>query len=113
MTEENLNNNTMENKTNSVVKNTKKRGYRKNYNKKTVAQEKVGAEKKTTRKRATKKEEFRFKKPNIKIIPLGGIEEIGKNITVFEYENDIIVVDCGLEFPTDDMLGIDLVIQDV
>lgn len=113
MTEENLNNNTMENKTNSVVKNTKKRGYRKNYNKKTEAQEKVVVEKKTTRKRATKKEEFRFKKPNIKIIPLGGIEEIGKNITVFEYENDIIVVDCGLEFPTDDMLGIDLVIPDV
>lgn len=113
MTEENLNNNTMENKTNSVVKNTKKRGYRKNYNKKVEAQEKVVAEKKTTRKRATKKEEFRFKKPNIKIIPLGGIEEIGKNITVFEYENDIIVVDCGLEFPTDDMLGIDLVIPDV
>ena len=103
----------MENKTNSVVKNTKKRGYRKNYNKTTEAQEKVVAEKKTTRKRATKKEEFRFKKPNIKIIPLGGIEEIGKNITVFEYENDIIVVDCGLEFPTDDMLGIDLVIPDV
>lgn len=113
MTEENLNNNTMENKTNSVVKNTKKRGYRKNYNKKTEAQEKVVVEKKATRKRATKKEEFRFKKPNIKIIPLGGIEEIGKNITVFEYENDIIVVDCGLEFPTDDMLGIDLVIPDV
>ena len=60
-----------------------------------------------------KKEEFRFKKPNIKIIPLGGLEEIGKNITVFEYDNDIIVVDCGLEFPTDDMLGIDLVIPDV
>ena len=60
-----------------------------------------------------KKEEFRFKKPSVKIIPLGGIEEIGKNITVFEYENDIIVVDCGLEFPTDDMLGIDLVIPDV
>ena len=49
---------------------------------------------------------FEFKKENLKIIPLGGIEEIGKNITVFEYENDIIVVDCGLEFPTDDMLGI-------
>lgn len=113
MTEENLNNNTMENKTNSVVKNTKKRGYRKNYNKKTEAQEKVVVEKKATRRRAPKKEEFRFKKPNIKIIPLGGIEEIGKNITVFEYENDIIVVDCGLEFPTDDMLGIDLVIPDV
>ena len=112
MTEENLNNESIENKTNSVVKNIRKRGYKKNYNKKTETQEKVAVERKTTR-RAPKKEEFRFKKPNIKIIPLGGIEEIGKNITVFEYENDIIVVDCGLEFPTDDMLGIDLVIPDV
>ena len=56
--------------------------------------------------------DFSFKKSNLKIIPLGGIEEIGKNITVFEYENDIIVVDCGVAFPEDDMLGIDLVIPD-
>ena len=49
----------------------------------------------------------------IKIIPLGGLEHIGMNITVFEYEDEIIVVDCGLSFPTDDMLGIDLVIPDV
>jgi len=54
-----------------------------------------------------------FKKPNLKIIPLGGLHEIGKNITVFEYENEIIVVDCGLSFPEDDMLGIDLVIPDI
>ena len=58
------------------------------------------------------KEDFLFKKENLKIIPLGGIEEIGKNITVFEYGNDIILVDCGLAFPEDDMLGIDLVIPD-
>lgn len=64
-------------------------------------------------KSLVKREEFRFKKPNLKIIPLGGIEEIGKNITVFEYGDDIIVVDCGIEFPTDDMLGIDMVIPDV
>jgi len=49
----------------------------------------------------------------LKIIPLGGLQEIGKNITVFEYEDDIIVADCGLAFPDDDMLGIDLVIPDV
>ncbi len=52
-------------------------------------------------------------KSPLKIIPLGGLHEIGKNITVFEYENEIIVVDCGLSFPEDDMLGIDLVIPDV
>ena len=54
-----------------------------------------------------------FKKSNIKIIPLGGLHEVGKNITVFEYENEIIVVDCGISFPEDDMLGIVLVIPDV
>ena len=57
--------------------------------------------------------QFRFKKKPLKIIPLGGLLEIGKNITVFEYENEIIVVDCGLAFPEDDMLGVDLVIPDI
>ena len=49
----------------------------------------------------------------VKIIPLGGLEQIGMNITAFEYEDSIIVVDCGLSFPDDEMLGIDLVIPDV
>ncbi|MFT8348208.1 ribonuclease J [Clostridium saccharoperbutylacetonicum] len=49
----------------------------------------------------------------IKIIPLGGINEIGKNITAIEYKEDIIVIDCGLKFPDDDMFGIDIVIPDV
>ena len=49
----------------------------------------------------------------LKIIPLGGLEQIGMNITAFEYEDSIVVVDCGLAFPADDMLGIDLVIPDV
>jgi len=57
--------------------------------------------------------DIRFKKSNLKIIPLGGLDEIGKNITVFEYEDEIILVDCGLEFPEDSMLGVDLVIPDV
>ena len=56
---------------------------------------------------------FQFKKSSLKIIPLGGLQEIGKNITVFEYKNEIVLVDCGLEFPEDDMLGIDLVIPDI
>ena len=54
-----------------------------------------------------------FKKSKLKIIPLGGLHEVGKNITVFEYEDDMIIVDCGISFPEDDMLGIDLVIPDI
>ena len=55
------------------------------------------------------------KKPvnGLKIIPLGGLEHIGMNITAFEYEDSIIVVDCGMSFPEDDMLGIDCVIPNV
>jgi ribonuclease J len=49
----------------------------------------------------------------VKIIPLGGLEQIGMNITVIEYEDNIIVIDCGLSFPEDEMLGIDMVIPDV
>ena len=52
-------------------------------------------------------------KGKLRIIPLGGLEKIGMNITAFEYEDSIIVVDCGLAFPEDDMLGIDLVIPDI
>ena len=52
-------------------------------------------------------------KGKLKVVALGGLEEIGKNMTVIEFGNDIIVIDCGLAFPQDDMLGIDLVIPDV
>ena len=80
-----------------------------------------GKESKTTKRpykrkntnKPSKQEDAIFKKSKLKIIPLGGLHEIGKNITVFEYENEIIVVDCGLSFPEDDMLGIDLVIPDI
>ena len=66
-----------------------------------------------------KKQSGTAKKPaplptgKLKIIPLGGLHEIGKNMTAIEYENDIIVVDCGFGFPDEDMLGIDLVIPDI
>ena len=71
---------------------------------------------KRTEKRETRKSRANnniFKKGKLKISPLGGLHEVGKNITVFEYEDEIIVVDCGLSFPEDDMLGIDLVIPDI
>ena len=67
-------------------------------------------------KEVAKKEKAKnsiFAKPKLKIIPLGGLNEIGKNLTVFEYENEIIVVDCGLAFPEDEMLGVDIVIPDI
>ena len=67
----------------------------------------------TRRTRSSQQNQSIFKKSNIKIIPLGGLHEVGKNITVFEYEDEIIVVDCGISFPEDDMLGVDLVIPDV
>ena len=92
-----------------------KRNYRPRTNK-TSKVNKEGEKIKRTNKKNKEKnqtEQFKFKKSKLKIIPLGGLLEIGKNITVFEYENDIVLVDCGLAFPEDDMLGIDLVIPDL
>lgn len=63
--------------------------------------------------RTNKKEDFKFKASPLKIIPLGGLLEIGKNLTVFEYEDEIVIIDCGLAFPTEDMLGVDFVIADM
>ncbi|MDR0979198.1 MAG: ribonuclease J [Lachnospiraceae bacterium] len=88
---------------------TNKKPYKKPYNQRNQNVQKIP---KTTEELA-KTLDVRFKKNKLKIIPLGGILEIGKNITVFEYENDIIVVDCGMAFPEDNMLGIDIVIPDI
>lgn len=90
---------------------------KKNYqNKKNLVKDDNVKEKKSSKKNFERKNksiiDFNFKKSNLKIIALGGLDEIGKNITLFEYEDQMILVDCGLEFPDDDMLGVDLVIPD-
>ncbi len=66
----------------------------------------------SAKRKAKKGDAVEFGK-GLKIIPLGGLEQIGMNITAFEYDDSIVVVDCGLSFPEDDMLGIDLVIPDI
>ena len=92
---------------NNIVKNNKKNN---DLDKKQVKTRRTYNRKNS---KTNKKEEKIFKKSKLKIIPLGGIQEIGKNITVFEYEDEIVLVDCGLSFPDDDMLGVDLVIPDI
>ena len=112
--------NTNENleKSNSNSKQKRKAPYKRNYNKKNSSngektnKENVKNSKKENLRRGVQ-EEVKFKRSPLKIIPLGGLLEIGKNITVFEYEDDIVIVDCGIAFPEDDMLGVDLVIPDV
>ena len=116
--------NTKVSRTRRVTANKEKSENKKNEikEKKVVTNNSKEGEKKTTKRpynrknkkvENTKKGGKIFKEPRLKIIPLGGLHEIGKNITVFEYENEIIVVDCGLSFPEDDMLGVDLVIPDI
>ena len=126
MTKENLNqkekkefnkrNSRKERKPEGEKKETKRPYHRRNDKSEKVEKstkiEKKVIEEKSEKKRDKIKESI-FKESKLKIIPLGGLHEIGKNITAFEYENEILVVDCGLSFPEDDMLGIDLVIPDI
>ena len=110
MSEERLENNNKKNvrsrRTNAQTKRTNTRKVNKNEGEKKVTRRTARVGKRNIQKEI-------FKQSKLKIIPLGGLHEIGKNITVFEYENEMIVVDCGLSFPEDDMLGVDLVIPDI
>ena len=110
MSKEKLENNNEKKVRNRKINSQAKRTNTKRVNRKEVDK---NTNKKTAKvgKRNIQKEIFKASK--LKIIPLGGLHEIGKNITVFEYENEMIVVDCGLSFPEDDMLGVDLVIPDI
>ena len=118
--------NTNETNQTEMVQNNKpkKRNYKKNYSKKsnsTTETKKVVKNKNKKNEKDNYKDkapgnksilDFNFKPSKLKIIALGGLDEIGKNITVFEYEDEMVIVDCGLEFPDDDMLGVDIVIPD-
>lgn len=81
--------------------------------KKAKAAAKTPVRRRTTKQAEGSRRKANENQPTVRIIPLGGIGEVGKNMTVIEYENDIIVVDCGMTFPQSDMLGIDYVIPDV
>ena len=107
-------NDNKENKSVSILK-TENKTTRRRTKKEFNAENKEKREKneKENQKRTRKNHQDIFKTSKLKIIPLGGLHEVGKNITVFEYENEIIVIDCGLSFPEDDMLGVDLVIPDI
>ena len=103
----------MTDENNSILADTSKTVAEKVRRKNTKRNYKKEGENRKQNSQKRKQNQSIFKKSNLKIIPLGGLHEIGKNITAFEYEDEIIVVDCGLSFPEDDMLGIDLVIPDI
>ena len=68
--------------------------------------------KNTRRRNASKKDSGTFQLP-LKVSFLGGLNEIGKNMTLFEYDGDMVILDCGLSFPEPEMLGVDIVIPDL
>lgn len=73
---------------------------------------KTGSKKTASEPKKSRSKTIKRKSENLKVFPIGGLDEIGKNMTAFEYDNQIIIIDCGMSFPEDDMFGIDVVIPD-
>lgn len=111
------NKNSSNKKKNNTVKNVAKNNNDKKTLKDTTKDESIGTEliKKNVTNKKNKQRQSKGSKPTsspIKIAFLGGLNEVGKNMTLYEYKNEMILVDCGLAFPDQDMLGVDLVIPD-
>ena len=101
-----------EKKEQKTTVNSKKKNIQKKNVKKNNVHDKAAQNKRSTNKKSINTNKNRISKKPIKIIPLGGLGEIGKNITLYEYDGDMFLVDCGMAFPDEEMPGIDIVIPD-
>ena len=121
-TNDNVEKNKVQRRSNYRRNNRNKNSAEREKNSNDVKKENVGANKQQAKskkitpvieEKLTTPKTNKLKRERLKIIPLGGLEEVGKNMTVFEYGDDMILLDCGIAFPEDEMLGVDLVMPDI